>query len=312
MDWVFVMNLIQFEKSPEAKNKSTMHNVDEDFIQFTPLHSGITLVTMDCMLENPVSISFIPPPETIGIGFSLSGSMNSSPEGWGSNISFDSGLSHFSYFPSADELDETFSEGRLRRVCLMMPMDLLQKYMAHYTKNLSPSLEIRHTEPTHLTSPITPGMRAVISQIFECPHQGISHDFFIESKVMELLAYKFKQLGLHTRKDRISLSSKDVDGVVHAASLLTENLDTPKGLDQIARAVGMCRSKLHETFREMYGMTPFEYQRDYRLDIAKQHLLDSSMNITEIAFAVGYSSSGHFTKAFKKRYGELPGKYRRQ
>ena len=38
-------------------------------------------------------------------------------------------------------------------------------------------------------------------------------------------------------------------------------------------------------------------------------LVEGRMNVTEAAFAVGYSSSGYFSKVFKKRYGDPPGKF---
>ncbi|WP_421903314.1 helix-turn-helix transcriptional regulator [Maridesulfovibrio sp.] len=306
------MDVYQIGNSSEIGEERNVSNSDKGFVRFIPLQSGITLATIDCMLDEPVSISFTPPPETIAIGFSLSGNMELNPAGWNSNVGLHSGLSHFSWFPAVSDFTETIEKGRIRRVCLMVPRDLLYKYIEHYTQDLPRHLEVRSSSPTHIMSPLTPGMRAILPQIFACPYQGISREFFIESKAMELLTYKFEQLGLCSLQERISLPSNDVEGVGYAAGLLTEDLEDPKSLEQIARAVGMCRSKLHEKFRIVYGMTPFEYQRDFRLDIAKQYLLESTMSITEIAFAVGYSSSGYFTKAFKKRYGELPGEYRKK
>jgi AraC-like DNA-binding protein len=70
----------------------------------------------------------------------------------------------------------------------------------------------------------------------------------------------------------------------------------------------MCRSKLFRCFRMVYGMTPFEYLRNRRLETAMDLLMDGRMNVAQAAYAVGFSCPSYFTKAFKKYFGHLPSK----
>ena len=284
-------------------------------IRHLKLHSGITLSTMDCDLDAPLVISFCSPSEAIGIGFSLSGMAESKVDGKVSDFSFSPGCSNVTRFPDFAEVEQAFSRGPSKRICLVAPLESLQLYAEHHRYPL-PCLFKKHAcSGLHQNYSITSAMRLAAAQIISSPYEGMTGAFFIESKVLELLALKFEQLALIHHQCRKScpgqgaLSARDTEGVHHAASLLTQNVEEPLSLEEVAREVGMCRSKLHESFRAVYGVTPFEYQRDYRLEAAKRYLLEGRMNITEIAFAVGYSSSGYFTKAFKKRFGKLPKKY---
>jgi AraC-like DNA-binding protein len=48
------------------------------------------------------------------------------------------------------------------------------------------------------------------------------------------------------------------------------------------------------------------------METAKNELLQKNKSITELAYALGYSSPQHFSKAYKKMYGITPGEVQRQ
>jgi AraC family transcriptional activator of pyochelin receptor len=75
--------------------------------------------------------------------------------------------------------------------------------------------------------------------------------------------------------------------------------------------VGLSHPKLNYGFREIYGSTIFGYLRELRLNKAKALLDDGTMNVTEVAYEVGYSSLSYFTKAFRDYFGTAPGSYLR-
>ena len=104
------------------------------------------------------------------------------------------------------------------------------------------------------------------------------------------------------------LPSQDEERIREVARLLTVDLEIPPDLNQLARTVGMCRSKMYRCFRMVFGVTPFEYLRNRRLETAMDFMMDGQMNVTQAAYAVGYSCPGHFTKAFKNYFGHLPSK----
>jgi AraC-like DNA-binding protein len=80
-------------------------------------------------------------------------------------------------------------------------------------------------------------------------------------------------------------------------------------MEQRSRSIGMSRTKLVTSFPKVFGTSPYEYLRHMRLEQAEKLLSKGEMNITETAYWVGYSSSSHFTKAFREYYGMLLSRY---
>ena len=78
---------------------------------------------------------------------------------------------------------------------------------------------------------------------------------------------------------------------------------------EVARSVGMCRTKLYDYFRMVYGITPFDYLRNKRLETAVTLLNEGKVNVTQASYAVGYASLSHFSKTFKEHFGFSPGKH---
>src|SRR5450830_1154380 len=93
------------------------------------------------------------------------------------------------------------------------------------------------------------------------------------------------------------------------AHLSLENL----GICQIAEALGYSVRQVHRIFQEQAGMTVSQYIWNCRLNRSFEELNDTAndhRSITEIAFAWGFNSSAHFSRAFKDLYGISPRKCR--
>jgi AraC-like DNA-binding protein len=160
---------------------------------------------------------------------------------------------------------------------------------------------------------LTPHMREVLRQIFKCPFQESVRNLFLESKTLELMAYVMEQVVSqdNRRANPPALKPGDVERVRHAAHLLAGDLEKTPNMNELASSVGMCRSKLHQCFRMVYGITPFDYLRNRRLETAMLYLTERGMNVTEASYAVGYSSPSYFTRSFTKYFGHPPSQCRK-
>ena len=79
---------------------------------------------------------------------------------------------------------------------------------------------------------------------------------------------------------------------------------------ELADAMGQDRSYLFRRVREVIGQAPSDLIRDLRLQRAAELLQAEAGPISEIAYAVGFSSVAYFTKCFRERYGRTPGQCR--
>jgi YesN/AraC family two-component response regulator len=97
---------------------------------------------------------------------------------------------------------------------------------------------------------------------------------------------------------------------VRAIAQLENHLAAPPGLVDLARQLGTNQRKLTELFRRRVGMTVFDYFTELRLKTARRLLEDSALQVQLIADRIGYSNSGDFSRAFRRRFGVSPREYR--
>ncbi len=79
----------------------------------------------------------------------------------------------------------------------------------------------------------------------------------------------------------------------------------------VAQAVGVSPSYLTALFHKNLQISPGEYIRRIKLQESKQMIREGSMNFTEIAAALQYSTVHHFSRQFKEKFGITPSEYAR-
>ena len=81
-------------------------------------------------------------------------------------------------------------------------------------------------------------------------------------------------------------------------------------IDDMAKAVGLGRSVFYERLKSLVGVSPIDFLRQLRMQRAKELIKRSSMNVSQVAYAVGFTDPKYFTKCFKKETGMTPSEYR--
>lgn len=95
---------------------------------------------------------------------------------------------------------------------------------------------------------------------------------------------------------------------------LAEHLtDAELDVNKLCRQMGVGRTRLFLVFREIYNTTPQQLIAERRLQTAADWLLNKpNLNISEIAYDLGFQSPKYFARCFKERFGVTPTQYRRQ
>lgn len=86
--------------------------------------------------------------------------------------------------------------------------------------------------------------------------------------------------------------------------------DVDFGIPQLCRAVGLSRSQLHKKLKALTGLSTTLYIRDIRLQKAKKLLKGSEMNVSEVAYAVGFKDPKYFSRLFIEQFGYPPSETR--
>ena len=106
----------------------------------------------------------------------------------------------------------------------------------------------------------------------------------------------------------ITIKDKTTERIV---KYITEKMSDPDlKIDDIAQAMGMSRSVLYGKIKNAVGMTPIDFVRHIRIMRATELLQQTNDNLSNIAFAVGFSDPKYFSKVFKKEMGIIPSEFR--
>jgi AraC family transcriptional regulator len=87
--------------------------------------------------------------------------------------------------------------------------------------------------------------------------------------------------------------------------------DQALDIGTIARHALLSPAHLFRSFKIAYGLSPYQYHQNRRLDRAAVLLREETMSASEIALEAGFADLASFSKAFKKRYGCAPTKWQR-
>ncbi|MES1021419.1 AraC family transcriptional regulator [Gloeocapsa sp. BRSZ] len=154
---------------------------------------------------------------------------------------------------------------------------------------------------------VTWTMQAAVRQILNAPFQGTAQRLYLQSKVFELLAMQLEPILADSGvRSRSQLHPRTIEQLHHAQEILHQRLNYPPSLTELAQLVGLSDRKLQQGFRELFGTTVFGYLHHHRMEQAQIMLRCKETRISEVAHAVGYSHLGHFTAAFKRKFGITP------
>lgn len=97
-----------------------------------------------------------------------------------------------------------------------------------------------------------------------------------------------------------------------ALALLHKEPAYPWTISNLARKVGLSRTRLAERFRHFLGESPMAYLAKWRLKLGAQMLQSTEDSVAEVAAAVGYGSEAAFNRAFKREFDCPPAQFRRK
>jgi len=100
--------------------------------------------------------------------------------------------------------------------------------------------------------------------------------------------------------------------IARALKVIHQDPAFPWTLDTLSAAVGLSRTAFATRFSTLMTTTPFNYITQWRMQIARQRLNDSTDAIIEIAEGVGYQSEAAFGRVFKRTFNIAPATYRRR
>ncbi len=276
------------------------------------LRPGISLLVEDYKLQENlvVETSRTQSFTSLELGFSICG------QSCDNNISSGQNFIWLDSDTDADEVNtkEWQAQERILKLDIHIEYSLFESLvLSHLDKLPDKFLDI--IEKTNIDTDYfqvgrtTPQMQTILRQILNCPYQTLTRQLYLEGKVLELMALRLEDLqDCQPLNSTTNLKPEQIDSIYQARDIIINNFRNPPSLLALARQVNLNDCTLKKGFQQIFGTTVFGYLHDYRMERAKELLLEAN-KVNQVARTVGYSSYSAFMTAFRKKFGVNPSVY---
>jgi AraC-like DNA-binding protein len=113
--------------------------------------------------------------------------------------------------------------------------------------------------------------------------------------------------GPHGQRLRAIVTTGDQSQrIAKAIAWLRTHYAKPLRVERLAEVVRMGVSTLHHHFHLLTDMSPLQYQKRLRLQVARQRMLVDGLDAASAAFEVGYESASQFNREYSRMFGQPP------
>ena len=129
---------------------------------------------------------------------------------------------------------------------------------------------------------------------------------FLNNLIQREIVYRLLRGPQGERLRAIATTGDQSNRTAKAIAWLRANYSKPLRLDELAEIAHMGISTLHHHFRALTGMSPLQYQKQLRLQAARERMLIEGLDAASAAFEVGYESPSQFNREYKRFFGQPP------
>lgn len=202
---------------------------------------------------------------------------------------------------------------------LMMPrMDGIE-----LTDKIRGDFEISHIPVIMLTAKQTPedrilamkyGADGYITKPFSMELLLVQIDNLLTQRKRIFETLSERSLGHHTT-ERVAprdvvVTNRDEEFLSNLMAWLEENVENSElTIDNLASHLRLGRTTMYNKIKSLTGLSPIELIKEYRLTKSEMLLRTGQFSVSEVAYKVGFSDPGYFSRCFKEQYGASPVEY---
>jgi AraC-like DNA-binding protein len=129
---------------------------------------------------------------------------------------------------------------------------------------------------------------------------------FLSHLIQREIVYRILRTPQGDRLRAIATSGDLSHRTARAIAWLKDNYAKPLKMEELASVARMGVSTLHHQFRGLTAMSPLQYQKQLRLQTARQRMLMEGIDATSAAYEVGYESVSQFNREYSRHFGQPP------
>jgi len=156
---------------------------------------------------------------------------------------------------------------------------------------------------------ISPQIQEVATEIVTSEPPVALQNLFYQIKAEELIYLLFAELLKRESTSLQNLNAADVKRIFEVKDKVLATMDTPPKLSELVNLSGMSESKLKRLFKQIFGMSIYNYYQAFRMREAAYLIREEKLSVSEAGYRVGFSNLSHFTRLFELHNGIKPKKY---
>jgi AraC-like DNA-binding protein len=129
---------------------------------------------------------------------------------------------------------------------------------------------------------------------------------FLSGLIQREIVYRILQSAEGARLRAIATLGEQSHRTAKAIAWISTNYSKPLRVEDLAQIAGMGVSTLHHHFRVLTAMSPLQYQKQLRLQAARDRMLMDGLDAASAAFEVGYESASQFNREYSRFFGQPP------
>jgi AraC-like DNA-binding protein len=129
---------------------------------------------------------------------------------------------------------------------------------------------------------------------------------FLSHLIQREIVYRILRTPQGERLRAIATAGNLSHRTARAIAWLRTNYAKPLHMEELAAVARMGVSTLHHQFRALTAMSPLQYQKQLRLQAARQRMLKDGIDATSAAYEVGYESVSQFNREYSRFFGQPP------
>lgn len=142
----------------------------------------------------------------------------------------------------------------------------------------------------------------------------ISNLIRFESRYQLMLALHLEQLymEIYDKTEQSHLNKTELKKISMLTEYIVYNPEIQHSIKNLCDEASISPAKLQQGFKGMHDTTVSDFIRNVRIEKAEQLLVNTDLNISEVVYAIGFTSRSYFCKIFKKRYHCSPKEYKKK
>jgi AraC-like DNA-binding protein len=129
---------------------------------------------------------------------------------------------------------------------------------------------------------------------------------FLSHLIQREIIYRVLRTPQGARLRTIATTGDLGNRTARAIAWLKANYAKPLHMDELASVARMGVSTLHHQFRALTAMSPLQYQKQLRLQAARERMLMDGVDASSAAYEVGYESISQFSREYSRFFGQPP------